>query len=266
MTETTPATPSPASSPFDLHGHVSVITGGNSGIGLGFARGLARAGADVCVIGRNTERNAAAAAELAAFGGRVLPLSCDVGDEDQITDAIARAADELGRLDSCFVNAGVPQGFEPFLETSLAEFRRVTSVNLEAAFVTLREAAKVMVAQGTGGSLVATASLAARQGVPRGQNYAASKAGLIAIMNSIAVELAKHGIRANSVLPGWVETPMTDPVFGWDRFRERVQPRIPVRRWGQPEDFESVAVYLASPASAYHTGDTLLIDGGYSLF
>ncbi|MBF6164112.1 SDR family oxidoreductase [Streptomyces gardneri] len=251
---------------FDLTGHVAVVTGGNSGIGLGFARGLARAGADICVVGRNTERNEAAAAELSAFGGRVLALRCDVGEEQQVIDTFGRAAAELGRIDSCFVNAGVMQGFIPFVETDLAEFRRVTSINLDAAFVTLREAAKVLLAQGEGGSLVATASLAARQGVPRGQSYAASKAGLIAMVNSIAVELAKHGIRANSVLPGWVETPMTEGAFAWDRFRERVEPRIPVRRWGQPSDFESVAVYLASPASAYHTGDTLLIDGGYSLF
>lgn len=253
-------------SPFDLSGHVAVITGGNSGIGLGFARGLARAGADICVIGRNVERNAAAAAELGELGPRVLALTCDVGDEQQVIDAIARTADELGRIDSCFVNAGVLHSGTPFPETDLAEFRRVTAINLDAAFVTLREAAKVMIAQDSGGSLVATASLAALQGVPGGQSYAASKAGLIAMVNSIAVELAKYGIRANSVLPGWIETPMTDGVFAWDRFRERVQPRIPVRRWGQPSDFESVAVYLASPASAYHTGDTLLIDGGYSKF
>ncbi|GAA5102376.1 SDR family oxidoreductase [Nocardia iowensis] len=251
---------------FDLTGHVSVVTGGNSGIGLGFARGLARAGADVCIVGRNTERNADAADILRGYGGRVLALSCDVGDEQQVIDTIARTADELGRIDSCFVNAGVMQGMTPFLETDLSEFRRVTSINLDAAFVTLREAAKVMVAQGTAGSLVGTASLAARQGVPRGQSYAASKAGLIAIMNSIAVELGKHGIRANSVLPGWIETPMTDGVFAWDRFRDRVQPRIPAKRWGRPTDFEAVAVYLASPASAYHTGDTLMIDGGYSMF
>ncbi|MFG1790376.1 SDR family NAD(P)-dependent oxidoreductase [Nocardia sp. NPDC049149] len=251
---------------FDLTGHVAIITGGNSGIGLGFARGLARAGADVCIVGRNKERNADAADILRAYGGRVLALTCDVGEEKQVIDTIALAADELGRIDSCFVNAGVAQGITPFIDTDLAEFRRVTSINLDAAFVTLREAAKVMVAQGEGGSLVGTASLAARQGVPRGQSYAASKAGLIAMMNSIAVELGKEGIRANSVLPGWIETPMTDGVFAWDRFQERVKPRIPARRWGRPTDFEAVAVYLASPASAYHTGDTLLIDGAYSKF
>jgi NAD(P)-dependent dehydrogenase (short-subunit alcohol dehydrogenase family) len=160
----------------------------------------------------------------------------------------------------------VAQGAALFAETSLADFRRATSINIEGSFVTLREAAKVMIAQGDGGSLVATASLAARQGVPRGQAYGASKAGLIAIMNSIAVELGKYRIRANSVLPGWIETPMTDGLFARERFSEVVQARIPARRWGQPSDFEAVAAYLASPASAYHTGDTLTIDGGYSLF
>jgi NAD(P)-dependent dehydrogenase (short-subunit alcohol dehydrogenase family) len=251
---------------FDLSGHVAVITGGNSGIGLGFACGLAKAGADVCILGRNTERNKAAAAQLGGHGGRVLALPCDVGDEQQVVEAIGRTAAELGRIDSCFVNAGVAQGAASFAETSLADFRRVTSINLEGSFVTLREAAKVMIAQGDGGSLVATASIAARQGAPRGQAYGASKAGLIAMMNSIAVELAKYRIRANSVLPGWIETPMTDGLFARERFTEVVQARIPARRWGQPEDFEAVAAYLASPASVYHTGDTLTIDGGYSLF
>lgn len=112
---------------FDLTGHVAVVTGGNSGIGLGFARGLAKAGADVCVVGRNSERNEAAATELREFGGRVLALSCDVGEEQQVIDTMDRAAAELGRIDSCFVNAGVSQGFIPFVETDLAEFRRVTS-------------------------------------------------------------------------------------------------------------------------------------------
>ncbi|MCW2560099.1 MAG: short chain dehydrogenase [Mycobacterium sp.] len=251
---------------FDLSGHVAVITGGNSGIGLGFARGLAKAGADVCILGRNPERNKAAAAELGGHGGRVLALACDVGDEQQVVEAIARTAEELGRINSCFVNAGVAQGSASFAETSLADFRRVTSINLDGSFVTLREAAKVMIAQGDGGSLVATSSLAARQGVPRGQAYGASKAGLIAIMNSIAVELARYRIRANSVLPGWIETPMTDGLFARERFSEVVQARIPARRWGRPSDFEAVAAYLAGPASEYHTGDTLTIDGGYSLF
>ena len=251
---------------FDLSGHVAVITGGNSGIGLGFARGLAKAGADVCILGRNKERNNAAAAQLGAHGGRVLALPCDVSDEQQVIEAIGRTAAELGRIDSCFANAGVAQGTASFAETSLADFRRVTTINLEGSFVTLREAAKVMIAQGDGGSLVATASLAARQGVPRGQAYGASKAGLIAVMNSIAVELARYRIRANSVVPGWTETPMSERLFAREGFSAVVQARIPARRWGQPSDFESVAAYLASPASAYHTGDTLTIDGGYSLF
>jgi NAD(P)-dependent dehydrogenase (short-subunit alcohol dehydrogenase family) len=251
---------------FDLSGHVTVVTGGNSGIGLGFAHGLAKAGADVCILARNTERNKAAAAQLADHGGRVLALPCDISDEQQVIEAIGRAAAELGRIDSCFANAGVAQGSPSFAETSLADFRRVISINLEGSFVTLREAAKVMIAQGDGGSLVATASLAARHGIPRGQAYGASKAGLIATMNSIAVELAKYRIRANSVVPGWTESGITDRLFANEQFAEVVQARIPARRWGRPDDFEAIAVYLASPASAYHTGDTLTIDGAYRLF
>jgi NAD(P)-dependent dehydrogenase (short-subunit alcohol dehydrogenase family) len=252
--------------PFDLTGHVAVITGGNSGIGLGFARGLARAGADVCIWGRNADRNAAALDELRAIGGAHLAMEVDVGEEAAVVEAMEEVVAQLGRIDSCFANAGVSATGEPFLEATLEGFRSVTRINLEGAFVTLREAARRMVAQGEGGSLVGTASLAARHGMPRGQAYAASKAGLIAMTNAMAVELARYNIRANCVLPGWIETPMTDAFFGWEKFTERVLPRIPARRWGEPDDFAAVAVYLASPASAYHTGDTLLIDGGYALF
>ena len=123
-----------------------------------------------------------------------------------------------------------------------------------------------MVAQGSGGSLVVTASTAAIHGVPRGQAYAATKAGVIAMANGIAVELARHDIRANAELPGWVESAMTEWLFGWDKFTEKVLPRVPMRRWGTPDDFGGIAVYLASDASRYHTGDTLLIDGAYTKF
>ena len=164
------------------------------------------------------------------------------------------------------VSGGVGGGGTPFLDTSLEEFRRVQRTNVEGAFLTLREAARPMVAQGTGGSLVGIASLAAIHGQPRGQSYAASKGGLISMIKAIAIELARHDIRANAVLPGWTMTPMAEPVLTWDRFREKVLPRMPVGRWGVPDDFGAVAVYLASPASAFHTADTLLLDGGYSAF
>lgn len=250
---------------FDLTGHVALVTGGNSGIGLGMARGLAQAGADVAIWGTNEAKNAAAEAELAELGTRVVAVRCDVGDEAEVEAAFAATLDALGQVDSCFANAGV-SGASPFTDMTLDEWRRVTRVNLDGAFLTLRAAARHMIERGEGGSLVGTASLAAIEGQAMGQHYASTKGGLVSMMRSLAVGMARYGIRANSILPGWIETAMTEPALGWDKFQEKVLPRVPARRWGQPEDFAGVAVYLASPASAYHSGDTLLIDGGYAVF
>ncbi|HEX2038580.1 MAG TPA: SDR family oxidoreductase [Acidimicrobiales bacterium] len=251
---------------FDLTGHVALVTGGNGGIGLGFADGLARAGASVAVWGTNEEKNKAAVAQLEQHGGRVAAFRCDVGDEAAVDAAFAATVDEFGKVDSCFANAGVGGGGTRFTEMTLEEWHRVLRVNLDGAFLTFRAAARHMVERGEGGSLVGTASLAAIEGQPRGEHYAATKGGLVSMIKALAVELARHGVRANSVLPGWIETAMTDPLLGQEAFNEKVLPRIPVRRWGVPADFSGIAVYLASPASAYHTGDTFLIDGGYSIF
>lgn len=252
--------------PFDLTGHVSVVTGGNSGIGLAMADALAAAGAGVCIWGTNVERNEAAARELAKHGGEVLALRCDVGDEEQVEEAMSSTVERFGRLDSCFANAGVGGGKTRFVDTELSDFHRVTRVNVDGAFLTLRAAARRMLAQGEGGSLVGTSSLAARQGQPRGQAYAASKGALISMIKSIAIELARHGIRANAVLPGWVSTPLADPALQSEGFQRKVLPRMPVGRWGAPSDFGALAVYLASPASAFHTADTITVDGGYISF
>lgn len=252
--------------PFDLQGHVSVVTGGGSGIGLGIASGLARAGAAVAIIGRSAERLADAQARLEQFGTPVLAIAADVSDEQAVTEAMRRVRAELGGLDSCFANAGVGGGITPLVDTSLANFRSVTSINLDGVFLTLREAARQMIETGAGGSLVAISSMGARQGMPRQHAYSASKAGITAIVNSVAVELARHGIRANTVEPGWISTDMTDAAMSSDVFNQRVLQRVPLRRWGSPDDLAGVAVYLASPASAYHTGDVLLVDGGYARF
>ncbi|PXY33152.1 2-deoxy-D-gluconate 3-dehydrogenase [Prauserella coralliicola] len=252
--------------PFDLTGHVAVVTGGNSGIGLAMADALAAAGAGVCVWGTSTERNTEAAGRLRRHGGEVLAVPCDVGDEEQVDAAMERVTGHFGRMDSCFVNAGVTGVPARLVDTELSEFRRVTRVDLDGAFLTLRAAARVLVAQGEGGSLVATSSVAARQGQPRGHAYAAAKGGLISMVNGIAVELARHGIRANSILPGWVSTPLADPALRSEGFQRKVLPRMPVGRWGRPGDFSSLAVYLASPASAFHTADSITVDGGYLAF
>jgi hypothetical protein len=254
-------------SPFDLSGTVALITGGNSGIGLGMARGLAQAGADIAIWGTNAAKNAAACEALAGHGTRVRTWLCDVGDETAVNDTFAATLETFGRVDGCFANAGVGgRGVPSFLEMSSAEWHRVTRINLDGAFYTFRAAAKHMVQRGEGGVLVGTASLAAIEAAPRSEHYAATKGGMISMIRSLAVEFARHGIRANAILPGWIATEMTANAFATEGFRTKVAPRVPMRRWGTGEDFAGIAVYLQSAASRYHTGDTFVIDGGYALF
>jgi len=256
--------------PFDLAGKVALVTGGNGGIGLGMAEALAEAGADLCLWGTNAKKNEAAKARLAKAGRTVETLVVDVSDEGAAEAALAETVKRLGRVDACFANAGVTGRAKSMFDLDGKEWRRVLSVNLDGAFFTLRVAAKHMVARAEkgdpGGRLVGVASLAARSGAARNEHYAATKGGLVSMLKAMAVEFARYGITANAILPGWIETEMTAPTFASEKFAANVLPRIPVRRWGKPADFGGIAVYLASSASAYHTGDEILIDGGYWVF
>lgn len=250
---------------FDLSGLTAVVTGGNGGIGLGMAEALARAGADIAVWGTNEEKNARALDLLSESGRKVAALRCDVGDEQQVIESFAATLDQLGKVDIFIANAGIG-GFSNFVDISVDEWRRVTRVNLDGAFMCLREAARHMVQRGQGGSLIATSSVSAIDGAPRMQPYAASKAGLIAMMRGLAVELARHNIRCNTILPGWVTTDMTRPMQAAQKFMDTTTSRTPIRRWGTPEDLGPVAVFLAKPDLMYHTGDTIVVDGGYTIF
>ncbi|WP_324828713.1 SDR family NAD(P)-dependent oxidoreductase [Qipengyuania zhejiangensis] len=258
-----------AFTPFDLTGKCAVVTGGNGGIGLGMAQGLAAAGADVAIWGRNADKNAAACEALKVHGRRVESLEVDVADEKAVVDAMAESLSRLGRIDTCIANAGVGGG-APLVEQTTEQWRKVTAVNLDAVFWTFREAAKHMVeraGQGDkGGSLLVTSSVSAIHGAPQNQAYAATKAGVLAMVRGTAVELARYGIRANAVLPGWIATEMTERLQSWDAFNEKAIGRVPMRRWGEGEDFSGIAVYFASDASAFHTGDSVVIDGGYSIY
>jgi len=250
---------------FDLTGKVALVTGGNGGIGLGFAEGLAEHGASVCIWGTNEEKNAAAKAKLEDHGGKVAALRCDVSREEQVVAAFTETLNIFGRVDSCFANAGVGGGGGPFDAMTPAEWRRVFQVNMDGVMFTFREAVKHMKRIG-GGSLVVTSSGTARFGAAGSEHYSATKAGVIALIQSLAVGQARYGIRANAIIPGWIETAMTERAFQTEAFQTKVIRRIPQRRWGQPEDFRAIAVYFASDESAYHTGDTIAIDGGVSHF
>lgn len=255
--------------PFDLTGKVALVTGGNSGIGLGMAEGLAQAGADVAIWGRNAGKNAAALEALKRHGTRVEALAVDVADENAVVDGTAEVLSRLGRIDTCIANAGIGGG-APLIEQTTEAWRKVTTVNLDAVFWTFREAARHMVARAVendpGGSLLVTSSTSAIHGAPRNQAYAATKAGVLAMVRATAVELARHEIRANAVLPGWIATEMTERLQNWDTFNEKAIGRVPMRRWGEGSDFAGIAVYFASDASRFHTGDSVVIDGGYTIF
>ena len=254
-----------AASGFDLHGKVAVVTGGNAGIGLAFAEALAGAGASVAVWGRSTERNAAAVASLTQRGATAASFEVDVTDEDALVAGMAATLDRFGRLDSCFANAASQGPASPsFVESTLDEWRATTAIVLDSVYLTLREAAKALVEQGTGGSLVATSSLSAHYGTTPGSHaYASAKAGVLTLVKGLAVELGRHGIRANAISPAWVESDMMAGINANPKVADAIRKRIPSRRFAATQELGAVAVYLAGDGSSWHTGDELVLDGGF---
>ena len=251
--------------PFDLSGKVVLVTGGNSGIGLGMAEGVASAGANVCIWGTNIEKNKSAEGHLSQYGTNVKAFACDVSDEQAVISAFKETLNVFGKVDACFANAGAGGG-APFHEFPTDIWRRVMGINLDGTFFTFREAAKHMIDRGEGGRLIGTSSTSAIHGAARNEAYAATKGAMLAMVRGLSVELARYGITANSIIPGWIETAMTAPRVGDEKFEDRVMKRVPVRRWGKPEDFAGLAVYLTSDASTYQTGEEFVVDGGYTRF
>jgi NAD(P)-dependent dehydrogenase (short-subunit alcohol dehydrogenase family) len=255
--------------PFDLTGKVALVTGGNGGIGLGMAEALAASGADVVIWGTNEAKNESAAGSLRAHGTRVVARKVNVADEQEVVEGMQAAVAELGRLDCVIANAGIGGG-APIQDMTTELFRKVHAVNEDGVFWTFREAAKHMIARArngdANGSLVVVASTAGIEGAARNSAYGATKGAVMSMARALAVELARYGVRVNSIAPGWIATDMTAGAQNNPVFQEKVIPRVPARRWGKPEDFGGIAVYLASDASSYHTGETFVIDGGYTKF
>ncbi len=250
----------------DLTGKVVVVTGGNGGIGLGLAKGVAEAGARVVIMGRNQQKISSALETISEVGVGAVGLEVDVSDEESIVTGFRAAREAFGRVDALFANAGVSSGRVNLVDTKVDIWNSVLQTNLIGAVLCMREAAKIMIDQGDGGSLVAVSSVSAIHGAAGNIPYAASKTALLGVVRALAVELARYRIRVNSLLPGWIETEMTAPLQGHEKFMSATLARTPARRWGTPDDFKSVGAFLADPHCIYHTGDTMVVDGAYSIF
>jgi len=250
----------------DLSGRVFVVTGGNGGIGLGMAEGIVMAGGSIAIWGRKEAKNAAAVARLEELGGRAESFVCDVSDEDQVIETMDRSIDALGRIDGLFANAGRSARPSSFEDLSLEQWRAVLDVNLDGVFLTLREAARRLITQGEGGSLVAVSSTSAIHGAPQGISYGTAKTAVNGLVRALAVALARHKIRVNSLLPGWTKTELATAAFENEHFREVTTKRTPARRWADPSEFRTVGAFLADPLQTFHTGQLMTVDGGYTIF
>jgi NAD(P)-dependent dehydrogenase (short-subunit alcohol dehydrogenase family) len=258
--------------PNALAGRVVVVTGGNRGVGLGIARGVAAAGASVAIWARDPARNSSVTAELAAAGANVVAISADVSNRDEVELALRRTIEQFGRLDAIFANAGVTGRSVGFVDMTVEDWRDVFKVNLEGTFFCLQAVARQLVAQGEGGALIALGSIASRYGAPEKVAYATSKTAIGGLMRSLAVELAPFGIRCNTLSPGWIDTEMIGPGSAYAAneesavlLRRWTVRRTPMQRWGRPDDLGRVAAFLADPAIVFHTGDDVVVDGGYTV-
>jgi 2-dehydro-3-deoxy-D-gluconate 5-dehydrogenase len=248
---------------FDLKTKVAIVTGGNGGIGLGMARGLARAGATVVVAARDAGKSAEAVRELQSLGNEAFAVEVDVCDEASVAAMVATTVERCGRLDILINNAGINIR-KPPQELGLDEWRQVIDTNLSSAFLCARAAYPHM-KQAGGGKLINIGSMLSIFGASFAPAYGASKGGVVQLTKSLAVAWATDNIQVNAVLPGWIDTALTararQQVAG---LNERVLARTPAGRWGGPDDMAGVAVFLASAASDFITGVAIAVDGGYS--
>jgi NAD(P)-dependent dehydrogenase (short-subunit alcohol dehydrogenase family) len=249
---------------FDLSGKVAIVTGGGSGIGRQMAEGLAEAGADLVLCARKAERCEQAARELTQSGVRALGLGCDVRDPEQVAAVVHRTVHEFGRVDVLVNNAGTVWGAPPE-EMPLEGWQKVVDVNLTGVFLFAQAAGRRMIEKG-GGSIVNIASVSGLHGAPpefvNTVVYHATKGGVISFTRDLAWKWARHAIRVNAIAPGWFPSDMSS--FVLDRHGEEIVRRIPLGRFGGPDDLKGAVIFLASEASAYVTGHTLVVDGGQS--
>ena len=249
---------------FDLTGRVAVITGGNGGLGLGMARGLVKAGANVAIWARNEAKNAAALEEL---GEKTIALVCDTSDDAQVEEAMTATLERFGRVDAAFANAGISGARTPIPDITTEGWDRTMAVNARGPALVYKHASKHMIERAKGGDpggkLIVTSSGQSIMGVNKSSDYAASKAAVNALTRGAAYELARYQITANALLFGFYETEIT--AKSPPKFAEWIAKRVPLGRPGDHEGLEGLAVFLASPHSDYITGQCLPVDGGLSI-
>ncbi len=249
---------------FDLKGRVAIVTGGNGGIGLGMATGLAKAGANIAIFGRNAEKNAAAIAKIKALRVDAIAHAVDVTDSAAIDAGVKSAVERFGRIDILINNAGMAVAKRPEDHTE-EEWRTVLDTNVTSAFLCSKACRPEFVKAG-GGKILNCGSMYSIFGSSFALAYSASKGAMVQLTKSLAVAWAAHNIQVNCFLPGWINTDMTDMarkvVPG---LHETVIARTPAGRWGEPEDLEGIAVFLSSKASDFITGTVIPVDGGYAV-
>jgi len=249
---------------FDLSGKVAIVTGGNGGIGLGMAQGLAQAGADIAIVGRNEPKSLAAAADIARLGVKAISVVADVTDKSAVGAMVDRVGRELGRIDILVNNAGINIRKPPH-DLALDEWDDVIKTNLTSAFLCSQAVHPAMKAAG-GGKIINIGSMMSIFGASFAPAYAASKGGIVQFTRSCAVAWAADNIQVNAILPGWIDTDLTKRAREQiDGLHDKVLARTPAARWGAIEDFAGTAVFLSSAASDFVTGTALPVDGGFSV-
>lgn len=250
---------------FSLDGRTALVTGASRGIGRAIALELARAGADVAVLARDTAALKEVAGEIEQLGRRAPVLTCDVTDYDQITAAVSAALDELGHLDVAVNNAGGFSHVGPFLEMEQSDWTRILRTNLESVVHFCREIGGHMTRRGSG-SLINVASVGGINGVPMLSMYAVAKAGVVSLTRTLAVEWARHGVRVNALAPGWTRTDLTSGFGSNQELAAELIRNVPGDQWCEPQDMAGTAVYLAADASRMVTGTCAIVDGAVTAY